>query len=109
MLWTDKDDETVRECRECLANCRHYHTTPAPWFTLLLQMHEALTEAGLLEREPLEVDYCFGCVHDKGAGCLRAYREATLDQERRTVVACGGRTTVCQANALERAAKKRRK
>lgn len=108
MLWSSKDEETVRQCRECVDNCKHYHTRPAPWFELLLRMHRALEEAGMLETQEFGVDFCEGCVHSIG-GCRKAYREAELDEERKRVVACRQKTTEKQKAALTRAAERKKR
>ena len=92
MLWTAKDDETIRQCRRCLENCRHYNTLPAAWFTLNIRMYEALKDAGLLERQELTVDYCVGCAHEIGGACKKAYAEAILDEGRKKVVSCKQKT-----------------
>lgn len=106
MIWTAKDEETLRECRACLERCRHYHIHPAPWFELCLRMHGALEAAGLLAEGALERDYCHGCAFAAGdpPGCRQAYRSAVLDESRRRVVYCRQRTTQQQKAALERAA-----
>lgn len=87
MIWTAKDEDTVEQCRTCVANCGHYGVVPEAWFELVLRMHRELEQAGLLERERLEDDYCQGCVFEEG-GCRRAYREAVLDGSRKRVVSC---------------------
>ena len=87
MLWTAKDDETIRQCRRCLENCRHYNTPPAAWFTLCIKMYEELKDAGLLEKQELEESYCDGCVYAV-CGCWKAYAGAVLDEERKKVVSC---------------------
>lgn len=106
MIWTAKDDETIRECRRCLENCRHYNTLPAAWFPLCIKMYEVLKEAGLLEQQELEADYCAGCVFEIGGGCKKAYAEATLDESRKRVVNCKQKTSAKQNAALEKAAKR---
>lgn len=106
MRWTKRDEETVNACRACIEHCRHYHGTPAPWFPLLIKMHEELERAGLLEAGTLETDYCADCVFQVGGGCRKAYAEAALDESRQRVVNCRKKTTETQKAALERAAEK---
>ena len=108
MLWTEKDEETLRECRVCLDNCKQYQSHAAPWFELCIRMHAALEEAGLLERGAIVPDFCAGCVHNSG-GCRKAYREAVLDESRSRVVNCKQHTTQQQWAALQRAAEKMKK
>ena len=108
MNWTEKDEETVRQCQACAENCRHYHLQPAPWFELCLRMHGALREAGLLERRGFSQDYCDECAF-AGGGCRKAYREAVLDESRSRVVFCKGRVTRKQQDALERAAERKKR
>jgi len=51
MILTAKDKWALEVTRKCIRNCAAYHTTPAPYFPLLLRMFKELEDAGMIQWE----------------------------------------------------------
>lgn len=107
MLWTDLDEDTLGQCRHAIQNCEHYSASPAPWFPLLLRMHEELAQAGMLERVRVKQEICEGCVSYENGGCKYHFANAHVDQSTGKVLFCPGKTTP-EMRAKQLAAHKKR-
>lgn len=52
MKLTAQDRRAMEMTCNCIRNCKHYHTIPAPYFPLLIRMYHELKAAGMIEWEP---------------------------------------------------------
>lgn len=92
MIWTQLEDDVIRQCKHAVENCEHYHTQPSPWFTLCLRMHEELTRAGLLQKTQAEQEICEGCIWYEN-GCKQHFEGAHVDRAAGKVLFCPRKTT----------------
>lgn len=93
MIWTQLDDDTLKQCEHCIEACGHYHCQPAPYFPLFLRMHEELVRAGMLERIEVRQEICENCISYESGNCKHHFANAHVDRPTGKVIFCPGKTT----------------
>lgn len=109
MVWTDRDEDTLEQCRHAIQNCEHYSVRPSPWFPLLLRMHEELMRAGLLERAVVKQEICEDCVIYENGGCRHHFVNAQMEPGTGRVLFCRGKVTPVMHERQQAAYKKKRR
>lgn len=93
LVWTQKDDDTIMQCRAAVDNSRKYAGNAMPWFGLCLRMYQVLADNGLLHRVEIRQMICAGCVWAENGGCVQHFEGAHMDAATGEVRFCPRKTT----------------
>lgn len=89
MVLTRTDELALEQARQCIRNCGRYNIPPAPYFPLLLRMHEELESLGrITNTDERAGDFCAGCPEDRSGSCGNGYQMAELSLDGRQVLRC---------------------